>query len=63
MKIVSEIITASDLAAWLEVPLTTVYGWNYTRTGPKVIKVGRHCRYRRSDVEAWLASREVRRTA
>jgi excisionase family DNA binding protein len=43
-----------QLAAWLGVPVATVYRWNYERTGPRFSKVGRHIRYRRADVEAWL---------
>lgn len=57
----ADLLSTDELAEMLGVPLSTVYGWNYTRTGPKVIKVGRRCRYRRSDVEAWLASHEVER--
>jgi predicted DNA-binding transcriptional regulator AlpA len=33
--------------------------WRWKRTGPPYILVGRRVRYRRSDLEAWLAKRRV----
>lgn len=45
-----------DIAAWLDVPLQTVYAWRHRGEGPPGLKVGRHVRYRRKDVEAWLES-------
>ena len=33
-----------------------MYAWSYRGEGPPLIKVGRHLRYRDSDVEAWLQS-------
>lgn len=46
--------TVADLAEYCGVPTQTVYEWNYKGTGPKPLKVGRHVRYRWSDVEKWL---------
>lgn len=48
---------ADDLAAYLQVPLQTVYAWSSRGLGPTPLKVGRHLRYRREDVAAWLATR------
>jgi len=45
------------LAQELNVPLSTVYRWNSTSTGPRRIHIGRHVRYRREDVAAWLEQR------
>jgi excisionase family DNA binding protein len=50
----SALMTVDDLAQYLAVSPATIYGWNYTRSGPTPIRVGRHVRYRRSVVEAWL---------
>lgn len=50
-------LTPENLADELQVPLSTVYQWNHDGTGPKRVKVGRHVRYRRADVEAWLEAR------
>lgn len=48
-----------ELAAYLGVPLATVYAMNRKKTGPRRIRVGRHVRYRRSDVDAWLDAQTV----
>jgi excisionase family DNA binding protein len=53
-----EMLSPQDLADFLRVPVTTVYDWRYKRKGPPASKVGRHVRYRRSDVEAWLDERQ-----
>ncbi len=50
--------SAAQLAEHFGVPIKTVYGWRYKRTGPPAIRVGRHLRYRPSAVEKWLESRE-----
>lgn len=46
--------TAKDLADYLGVPLQTVYDWRWKHAGPQGIKVGRHLRFRQSDIMAWL---------
>lgn len=46
-----------EVAAYLKVPDKTLAQWRYLRTGPKWSKVGRHVRYRWSDVEKWLDER------
>jgi excisionase family DNA binding protein len=51
------LLKAEDVADLLQVPVGTLYRWRYSRTGPRAMKVGRHLRYLRSDVEAWLAAR------
>ena len=45
------------MAAYLGVPVTTLYQWRYRRVGPRAIRVGRHLRYDSADVRAWLAER------
>ena len=42
------------LAEELGVPQRTVDQWAYLGKGPAFIKVGRHRRYRRIDIDAWL---------
>lgn len=37
----------------------TLPRWRWAGTGPAYLKVGRSIRYRRSDLEAWLAGRFV----
>ena len=48
------LLTPQVVADALGVPLQTLYTWRVKQAGPRGIKVGRHLRYRRSDVEAWL---------
>lgn len=53
--------TPPDVAAYLGVPVPTLAQWRYLSKGPKWIKVGRHVRYRWSDVEAWIDRQSARR--
>lgn len=46
--------TPPELAEFAKVPLGTVYQWNHKGTGPRAIRVGRHLRWRRSEVMRWL---------
>ncbi len=50
----TEWLGPKELAADLGVPVTTVYQWNSKRTGPRAAHFGRHVRYRRADVAAWV---------
>lgn len=49
--------TVEELARFLGVPVATVYQWRYRRQGPPGIRVGRHLRFRRADIERWLSER------
>jgi len=49
------LLSAQELARYLEVPVKTIYTWRYHRTGPQGFRVGKHLRFRRCDVESWLA--------
>lgn len=40
------------------VPPATLKRWRTQRTGPVVLHIGRHVRYRRSAVEAWLREKD-----
>lgn len=52
--------SAQELAAYLGVPVATVYSWRYRQQGPLAIRIGRHLRYRWPDVEAWLDEQATR---
>jgi len=54
------LLSPEDLAAYLAVPLATVYRWRYRGEGPTGYRVGRHVRYKLEDVEAWLEGRRDR---
>lgn len=49
-----KLATPEEVSAYLGVPKKTLYQWKYLRSGPRCTVVGRHLRYRWSDVEAWL---------
>lgn len=52
-----KLLTVDELAAYLDVPVWTIYAWNTRGTGPKRSKIGRHVRYRLRDVDLWLETR------
>lgn len=59
-----KLLSIDELASMLQVPKKTVHQWRYVGHGPPALKVGRHLRFRPSDVERWLeerADRSVRR--
>jgi excisionase family DNA binding protein len=51
------LLSVEDLAVYLDVPVATIYAWRYRRQGPPGFKVGRHLRYRQSDVNRWIGER------
>jgi excisionase family DNA binding protein len=53
------LLSAEELAAYLRVPVSTLYVWRTRGNGPQALKVGRHLRYRSDDVEDWLERRKV----
>jgi excisionase family DNA binding protein len=48
------LLTVQDLADYLGVPVATIYAWRYRHQGPPGFRVGRHLRYRRSDLHEWI---------
>ena len=61
MASLERLLTVQELADYLAVPVATLYQWRYRRDGPPGFRVGRHLRYRTSDVEDWL-TRQRRNT-
>jgi excisionase family DNA binding protein len=53
-SVVEPLMTLSDLSAMLGVPVSTLYGWRHRGEGPPGYRIGRHVRYRRSEVESWI---------
>ncbi len=47
--------TPDKVSDFLGLPVATLAQWRYLGKGPRWIKVGRHVRYRMSDVEHWLS--------
>jgi excisionase family DNA binding protein len=54
-----ELKTPEEVADFLRVPKTTLYRWRLVGEGPPAIKVGKHLRYRSSDLDAWTRSLEA----
>ena len=51
-----ECLTNDQTAAWLNIAPGVLHNWRRQGRGPAFIKVGRFIRYRRADVDAWLAA-------
>ncbi|MEN3267103.1 helix-turn-helix domain-containing protein [Pseudonocardia sp.] len=43
-----------EVSAYLGVPVRTLYQWRTKNYGPHGMRVGRHLRYKASDVVRWL---------
>ncbi|MCH7582773.1 MAG: helix-turn-helix domain-containing protein [Acidobacteria bacterium] len=59
MSTLDPLLSVQDLAAYLDVPVATIYAWRYHRQGPPGLKVGRHVRYRQGDVDRWINERAL----
>ncbi len=51
---INKLMTPDEVVELLHIPKGTLYQWSYSGNGPKVLKIGRHLRYRLNDVETWL---------
>ncbi len=54
------LMSTEEVAAYLRVPVTAIYAWRTKHVGPKAARVGRHLRWRRADVDAWLEEQSAR---
>jgi len=52
-----ELLSPADLADELGVPTGTLADWRSRGIGPAYLRIGKHARYRRADVDRWLDSR------
>jgi excisionase family DNA binding protein len=52
-----EWIGIEQLAKELGVPVRTIYQWRSRGSGPRGATFGRHVRFRRSEIEKWIATR------
>ena len=55
--------TQAALAEKFEIPEATLVHWRYKGIGPAYLKIGRHVRYRESDVNKWLEAQRVEQKA
>jgi excisionase family DNA binding protein len=49
-----KLMSLTDVSEMLGIPVHTLYHWRYKGDGSVGYRVGRHVRYRRAAVEAWL---------
>ncbi len=51
------ILTIDQAAAYLSIPKATLYTWRTRRVGygPSAVRMGSCLRYRREDLDAWIA--------
>jgi excisionase family DNA binding protein len=54
-----EPLAAQELADYLKIPLATIYNQRQEGTGVPGLRIGKHLRFRRSDVEMWLESKNA----
>lgn len=52
-----QLMTIDEVAEYMQVPVKTLYDWRHRSVGPSGMRIGRHVRYRRRDVDAWLETR------
>ncbi|WP_244929275.1 helix-turn-helix domain-containing protein [Nocardioides sp. W7] len=55
----TSVVTLAQLADELSVPVKTLYDLRSKGRGPRGFRIGRQLRFRRAEVEAWLASLET----
>jgi hypothetical protein len=55
-----DLLSDVELANELQLETSTLANWRWSGRGPDFVKYGRQIKYRREDVDAWLAS-QVRR--
>ena len=51
MEHIDRLLTVEDLAEYLEVPIATINAWRNRQLGPPGFRVGRHLRFRWSDIQ------------
>ena len=57
-----ELLTTTQTAALLNIRPKTLEQWRWRGCGPRFIKVGKNCRYRKDDLETYLEGRTFEST-
>ncbi|RLV49723.1 DNA-binding protein [Nocardioides mangrovicus] len=55
----NELLTLSETAAILRVPVNTVRYWRQLGTGPSFFKIGRHLVTTAADLRGWIAEQRT----
>ena len=48
------LLSIDEVSTYIDIPKNTLYRWRVDGKGPRGIRMGKHVRFRRSEVEAWL---------
>jgi excisionase family DNA binding protein len=54
-----EFLTSDETSRLMKVPTRTLERWRYAGSGPRFLRIGRHVRYRRADIDLWLETQAV----
>lgn len=54
LSVLDPLVTITELAEYLGVPVKTIYEWRQTGRGPVGIRIGRHLKFRLTDVQTWV---------
>ena len=55
-EVKDKLMSTSEVAEYLNVSIDTIRRWRYHRKGPAFLRIGKVCRYWRSEVDAWIES-------
>lgn len=55
-----DLLTIKELSVWAQIPVSTLYQWNFKDYGLRPIKFGKHLRYPREEVRRWTDSLDRR---
>ena len=53
------LLRPGDVSERLGVPVTTLYSWRVRGEGPPALRVGKHLRWDRDDLEAWIENQKA----
>lgn len=53
-RVPGDLLTPEEVSNYLGISVGTLYQWRHRKVGPPSIKVGKHLRYRRLAIDAWL---------
>lgn len=54
----ASLLTERDASVLLKIPMATLRRWRWAGAGPRFLKLGGHVRYRRGDIEEFIAAGE-----
>lgn len=55
-----KLLKEQDVADILSIPVSTLRDWRFRKVGPTYCKIGRHVRYKQSDIDGFVSSRTIK---